>query len=264
MAITLSLSADKRTLTGRKVKSLRNKDFLPANVYGKNLKSQSLKLPLSEFKSVFFKAGETNLVSLKVKGESKPRPVLITNVHFHPVTQIPLHADFHQVDLKEKVTAEIPVELVGEAPAVKEKDAVLFQVHNEIEVEALPTDLIDKIEVDVTKLTDIGASILAKDLKVNRSKLTLQIDNEEPIVLIQEKKEEKEVSTPPAEEEVLEGEAPTEGEAPAEGEEAKPEDKPVSPAGGSKDKVQGKKPEAKPVSPAGGPKTKQGGKDKKS
>ena len=92
---------------------------------------------------------KTGVVELQLKGETKVRPVLIHNVQLHPVTDQPLHADFYQVSLKEKVTTEIPVELVGESPAVKEQAGVLTQPLSEVEVEALPTELPDKFEEDI-------------------------------------------------------------------------------------------------------------------
>src|SRR3990167_5089944 len=101
------LNADKRTITGRKVKTLRQKGILPANVFGKKTKSLSLQVSLPDFTKVVAEVGETGLVDLIVKGEDKPRPVLVTNIHTDPVLGRLLHADFHQVDLTEKVTANI-------------------------------------------------------------------------------------------------------------------------------------------------------------
>lgn len=174
------IKAEKRTVTGRKVKSLRSKGILPANVYGKDIASTALQLPIKEFLAVYDKVGETGLVDLKVDGEVKP--VLITNLHLHPVTDAPLHADFRQVDLREKIQAAIPVELVGEPPADKSGVGILVQQLNEIEVEALPANLPEKFTVDVSKLENVDDAIAVKELSVNRSKITV-ITNEEQIVV---------------------------------------------------------------------------------
>ena len=216
------LQADKRTVTGRKVKTLRREGILPANVFGKKIKSQSLQVSLVDFAKVAAAVGETGLVDLLVKNEDKPRPVLITNIHTDPVLGRPLHTDFHQVDLTEKVTANIPVELVGESPAVKEKSAVLITLLDEIEVEALPTDLPEKFAVDISALKEFNDSILVKDLQIDTALITLKADPEAQIAMVQEPKEEEIAPPAPAEAEAVtpvEGEAapaPAEGETPAE------------------------------------------------
>jgi large subunit ribosomal protein L25 len=136
-----------------------------------------------------------------------------------------LHVDFHEVDLKQKTTATVPLKAVGESEAVK-SGMVLVMMKNELEVEALPTDLPDVIEVDITGLTEVGMSILAKDLKFDRSKVTVELGDDEVIATIQEPAKEEVVEVAPVEgEAAAEGEAkPAEGE-PAPAEAAKPESK---------------------------------------
>jgi len=104
---------------------------------------------------VFQAAGETGLVQLTVEGEEKVRPVLIHRVQLDPVTDRLVHVDFHQVDLKETLIAKVPVELVGEAPAAKQGLGILIQPIAEVEVEALPTDLPEKFEVEVCGLAAV-------------------------------------------------------------------------------------------------------------
>ena len=211
------LKADKRTITGRQVKTLRRQGILPANVFGKTTKSVSLQVAIKEFTSVADEVGETGLVDLNVAGEDSSRPVLITNIHAHPVTGHPLHADFHQVDLTQKVTANIPVELIGESPAVKEKNAVLITLLDEIEVEALPADLPEKFAVDISGLKEFNDSVLVSDLKVDAAKVTIKADLAAQIVMVQEPKEKEIAPPPPAEAAPVEGETPpAEGEKPAE------------------------------------------------
>lgn len=228
----LSLIADPRTITGRKVKALRRDGLLPANIFGKKVKSQSVQISVSDFNKLYQEAGETHVIELQLKGDKDTRPVLITNLQVDPVTDTPLHVDFHQVDLKEKVTATVPVETSGEAPAVKEQGGVLFLAHNELEVEALPMDLPDNITIDISGLSQIGDSILVKDLKLDRSKVTLKLEDEETMVAVQAQQAEEEVAAPvPAEGEVAAGEAaPAEADKAVEGEakaEGKKEDKPA-------------------------------------
>lgn len=199
---TFELFANTRTLFGRKTKQLRKKGLIPANIFGKKIKSLAIELEKSGLLDTMRKAGETGLIHLKIKGSDKVHPVLISGYAQHPVTDEMLHVDFHEVDLKQKTTATVPLHTVGEAEAVK-GGMVLVMFKNEIEVEALPTDLPDSIEVDISGLTEVGMTILAKDLKVNRSKVTLAIEDEEPIITIQE----------PAKEEVVVEVSAAEGEA---------------------------------------------------
>lgn len=211
------LAAEKRTLEGRKVKKLRKEGILPGNVYGKKIKSQSVQVNLKDFQKTFKEIGETGLLTLQVGTDEKP--VLIHNLQLNPVTDEPVHVDFLQVDLKEKVEADIPVELVGESPAEKQAVGTVVQYVNEIKVEALPTDLPEKFEVDVTELAEVDQSILVKDLKYDKSKVEVK-DDLEAIVAKVEPPQKEEVIAPPA---PAEGEVPTEGaaveggEAPAEG-----------------------------------------------
>lgn len=169
----LKLDVEKRKVSGKKVKGLRRQGILPANIYGKHLKSLAIQLSFKDFEKVFKEVGETGLVELLVAGEEKIRPALIHNVQLDPRTSQPLHTDFFQVDLKEKVTTMVPVEIVGEAMAVKDKKGVLLQTLNEVEVEALPADLPEKIAVDVSSLAEVDQEIKVGALKVSSGVVVL-------------------------------------------------------------------------------------------
>jgi len=158
------LTAEKRTITGKQVKHLRRKGILPANMFGKGMKSTSLQLQLTDFEKVYNEVHETGLVDLTVDGET--HPVLIQNIHIQPITHVPLHADFFKVNLKEKVKATIPVIGIGEPKAVTDKIGVLLQSLSEVEVEALPADLPENIEISVEELAQIDDSLTVGDLKV--------------------------------------------------------------------------------------------------
>ncbi len=195
----IKLTAQKRTLVGKKVKKLRKEGLIPANIFGKKIKSQSLSLDKKEFEKVFEEVGETRIVNLEVEGEKEGRPVMIQNLQKNPVTEEILHADLRQVILTEKVTADIPVEMTGEAPAAEQKLGILIQNISEIEVEALPLDLPEKFVVDVSGLVNVGDEILVKSIKVNKSKVELKIDENQVVVKIEPLAKE-EVAPPPAEE----------------------------------------------------------------
>lgn len=157
------LPVQKRTVVGKKVKRLRKDGILPANIYGKDVKSQAVQVPLKTFETLYKQAGETGLVDIEVDGQLLP--VLIHNVQTDHITYEPLHADFYQVNLKEKVKTMVPLEVVGEPKAVSEKIGIVLQPLSEVEVEALPADLPEKIEVDVQHLASIDEQITVGDLK---------------------------------------------------------------------------------------------------
>lgn len=224
MADVIKLKVDSRKITGKKVKQLRAKGILPANIYGKGVKSLSISLTLKDFNQIYKQAGETNIINIQVDKDAKLRPVLIHNIHLHPVTDEFLHVDFHQVDLTKKVSVAVPIEIIGESPAVS-TGGVLVQLLNEIEVEALPADLPDKFTIDASKLATIGAGVSLKDLKVS-DKVKIMVENlDELVVKIEEptKEEEKPAEVAPTTPAVAEGEGPAETAKPTE--ETKPEDK---------------------------------------
>ena len=170
------LTAQKRTVLGRKVKQLRREGLIPAHVFGHKVKTTHVQVKATEFGKVFEKVGETGIIDLDVDKEKKP--VLVKNVQIHPVSDIPLRIDFYQVNLSEKVKVNVPLEITGEAPAVHKKIGVLLTPLAELEIEALPTDLPENIQVDVSKFENVGDEIKVKDLKIDRAKIEIHADEE--------------------------------------------------------------------------------------
>lgn len=226
------LKADARQVVGKKVKKLRRDGLLPANVYGKDLSSLAIQVNLKEFQTVFKEVGETGLIDLQVNGET--RPVLVKNLQLQYPSHMPLHADFYQVNLKEKVKAMVPVEITGEAKAVLDKIGILLKQASEVEVEALPDKLPENIIVDVTNLANIGDQIAVENLKTDPD-VEILTDPAQIIVKIDEPVQEE--PEEPAPEEAAEGaetdaaaegktgEAKEGGEEKAEGEKGEKEEK---------------------------------------
>lgn len=205
------LKAQKRDLVGSKVKNLRKSGITPAVVFGKSVESLSLAVNAVEFLKVYRQAGETNLIWLKIDGETKERPTLIKSMSFGPVKNEVLNIDFHQVNLKEKVNAFVPIELIGESELIHSGQAILSQNLNEIEVECLPTDIPEKFEIDTVILKEIGDSIKVSDIKVS-SDVEIKTDLDSIVVSLSEpQKEEEPLDTAVAETEVA-GEEKKEGE----------------------------------------------------
>lgn len=212
------LVAEKRTILGRKVKKLRRDGYIPAHVFGHKVKTVHVQVKGSEFARVFEKVGETGIVALSLGGEN--RPVLVRNVQENPVTSDLIHIDFYQVNLSEKVKVNVPLEITGDSPAVEKKIGLLLTPVSEIEVEALPADLPESIDVDIQSLVQIGDEIKVRDLKIDRAKIEVHTDEELVVVQIGELVTKEMEETEAA----IEAEQAETAEETAEGEEAK-EDK---------------------------------------
>jgi len=196
-----------RNVLGKKVKKLRREGILPVNIYGKGIESTAGQMPIKEFKDIFKKVHETGLID--VEYDDKSLPSLIHNVQLHPVTHDPLHADFFKVNLKEKIIAKIPIEAAGEPQAELDKKGLLMQPLQELEVEALPTDLPEKIEVNVEKLAEVNDQIDVKDIKIPAD-VTVLTEPSQVVFKIEELVS-KEAEEQAAAEEAEAAEAATEG-----------------------------------------------------
>jgi large subunit ribosomal protein L25 len=229
------LKVEERKVLGKQVKKLRRDGILPCNIYGKGIKSTAVQVPQKDFDAVYKEAGETGLVDIELG--DKVTPVLIHNMQKDFRGNI-LHADFFQVNLKEKVKTMIPLEIVGEPKAVLDKIGLLMNILSEVEVEALPAELPENIEVNVEHLTNIDDQVTVADLKVPEG-VTVLTEAEQVISKIGELVTKEAAAEAAAEEAAAEAAkeeagvetAPVEGEAAAEGgaegeapkEEAKPE-----------------------------------------
>lgn len=205
------LTAEPRTVLGKKVKQLRREGFLPANVYGKGLESKAIQIKLTDFQETYKEAGETGVIDLHFDGKTKP--VLIKNLQLKYPLQTPLHVDFYQVNLKEKVKTTVPIVVTGEPVAVTEKIGLLLQTLSDVEVEALPDRLPENIDVPVEHLAALNEQITVGDLKAP----------EDVVILTDPAQVVAKIVEPVVEE--PEPEEPAEGEEGAEGETAEGEDK---------------------------------------
>jgi len=218
------------------------KDFLPAVMYGKGVINENLKLKRSEFEKTFKAAGESNLITLDFG--SGPVKVLVKETQRDVLKGFLTHVDFYQVNMKEKIKTEIPLHFVGEPKAVKELGGVLIKDMSSVEVECLPGDLVDHIDVDISGLNTYADAIRLHDLKIPAG-LTLLLRSNEMVAAVREPRvevEETPVAAVPAEGEAVAG---AEGAVPAEGEAAgadkKAGGKPSADAKGSEKKEGGKK-----------------------
>jgi large subunit ribosomal protein L25 len=194
---------------------------MPAVVYGFGIDNAPLVLNRKSFWKTYLTAGGNTLVDLVV-GDNKAVKVLIQDVQLHPVSDEPLHADFFAVNLKETVQTEIPLSFIGESAAVVDLEGTLVTNKTEVEVKALPTDLISEIEVDLSMLKTFEDLIRVSDLKVP-STIEILDDPEDVVALVNEPKSDEELEAELTEDTAAEDAAIEElgKDKPVEGEEAK-------------------------------------------
>ncbi len=177
------LNATARKNIGKQTKQSRLAGFTPAVIYGKETQNQTIQMNAKEFNKIFHEAGTSSLISMTIDS-AKPVKVLVKDFQIHPTKNEIVHADFYQVNMKEKIRTEIPLEFIGESPAVTEQDGKLVTNLDAIEVECLPDDLIANVEVDVSVLANFDDAIHVSDLKVP-STIEVLTDPELVIVLAQ-------------------------------------------------------------------------------
>ncbi|MDP3836765.1 MAG: 50S ribosomal protein L25 [bacterium] len=176
----LKLTAESRTKNEK-----LSKDDLAGILYGRGLESRSVKVKLNNFAKLFEQAGESNLITLHL--EDKEFPVLVKTVQRDVLKNTLIHVDFYQVNMKEKVKAEIPLEFIGASKAVSELGGVFLSSMDEVAAECLPADLVDHIDVDISNLNEFGDMIRISDLKLPKG-ITLEHDDSDVVCVVEEPK----------------------------------------------------------------------------
>lgn len=164
----------------RKTKS-NDKDFsgfIPAVLYGHDVKNENLWVEKVAFGRAYQSSGGSTLVELEIEGDEKnKRNVIINDVQFHPVSGFFQHVDLYQVKMDEEITVEVDLVFVGEAPAVKELGGIFLKNFDSLEVECLPQDSPKEIQVDISGLKNLEDCLYVKDLVLPKGvKTSLQAD----------------------------------------------------------------------------------------
>lgn len=160
--LPMDLAVQERTLFGKKTNALRREGFVPAELYGHGSQNAHLSVAAKDFSKIYAAAGENTVITLVVG--TKKVPAIIHHVSRHYLSGDPVSIDFYQVRMDEKITAHIPLEFIGESPAVREKGAVINRSMAELEVEALPADLPHSLKIDLAALDDIDKTIYVRDI----------------------------------------------------------------------------------------------------
>jgi len=177
------LNAELRTTTRKAVKLLRAEGLVPAVMYGHFTEPVNLQVDERLMVQVLSEAGTNRLITLSVEGLKDDRRVLLRDLQRDAITHSLLHVDFYEVVMTEKITAEVPVVLVGESPVVVEGEGILFQGVDSIEIECLPGDLPPNIEIDLTPLAEIDDGVQVGDLDLGDAIKVLS-DPDETVVRI--------------------------------------------------------------------------------
>lgn len=183
MATAASIAADRRQGAGKgAARAGRRSGRVPGILYGHGEESVSVSVDALELNRLIQSISvENTIVDLKVKGEKDPFKVLIREVQRHPYRDDLLHIDFFHIAMDEKIHVEVPVILVGVPIGVKDKGGVIDHQLREIEINCLPANIPEKIEIDVSEL-DIGNSIHVEDLEL--PDLEIQTDPDRSVVAV--------------------------------------------------------------------------------
>lgn len=171
--------------------ALRRDGFIPAIVYGKSSEPKQIVLPVSSFEKIYREVGETTLIDLKINNKETLK-VLIQDIQKDPMSMRISHADFRQIDMKEKLEADIPLNFIGESKAVKEFAGILNKSMDTIAVKCLPDALVSEINVDLAKLEKFGDAIRAGDINLPEG-MELKADPRIVIMTVSEPRSEKEM-----------------------------------------------------------------------
>ena len=186
MAGRSSLEVAARTTVGKQVKQLRRKGIIPANLYGRHLPSQALQVELYTLDRFLAHHRATQVVDLQLpsgKGKSAVHNALIRHIARSPREGTILHVDFLRVSMNEPVTVRVPVAVKGTAPAVTIEGGVLLHLLDTLEVECLPGDIPETLELDISTLANIDDTLYVRDVALPRG-ITLLSDVDEPVVKV--------------------------------------------------------------------------------
>lgn len=165
--MSYALNATTRTALGRQSKQTLADGLIPCVIYGHGIEPRSVQVIRGEFRKLYRQAGTSSLVDITIDNAA-PVKALIQEVQVDIVMMEPVHIDFRQIRMDEKVTVEVPLRVVGESKAVKEMAGTLMVSMNEVTVECLPADLPREIVVDISKLVTFEDNITIGSLDLGK------------------------------------------------------------------------------------------------
>jgi large subunit ribosomal protein L25 len=199
----IELNVTKREIRGKKVRFLRRQGITPVHLFGHGIESQALQCDTARLQQVLAEAGKTKLINFKIDGEKKARSVIVREVEVELPRRGLVHVDFYQVRKAEEVKVEVPVVLVGEAPALKSRDNTLLQELDTLSVECLPANIPASVELDISSLTEADEVLRVKDIELEKG-VTVLNDPEVVVAMISALRVEEVVEEVVEEKEVVE------------------------------------------------------------
>ena len=179
----IKLEIAKREVLGKKVRFLRRQGITPVHLFGHGIESMALQCDTAKLRKALTGAGETKVISLKLDNEKRRRSVLVRKVQVDSLKGVLLHVDFFQVKKAEEVKVEIPITLVGEAPALELKANMLMQELDTLTVECLPAKIPASVELDISSLTEAEQMVRVKGIELEKG-VTILNDPELVVVKI--------------------------------------------------------------------------------
>ena len=158
-----TITAQKREVLGKKVKNLRKSGFIPAVLYGGKKKSEPISIKENEFVKVWKSVGESSILTLEIDG--KKENVLIHDIALDPLKDNPIHADFLVVEMDKPIKVDVKINFIGDSPAIKAGGSLVKILH-EFHVEALPKNLPQEVNIDISSLVEMGSSIKVEYIKI--------------------------------------------------------------------------------------------------
>jgi len=176
------IKIEKRDVTGKQVAKLRRLGITPGVVYGHKVDSYPVQMETHTTTLLMKKITPTTLVTLDQDG--KLTRVIVRDRSYDVVSGKLLHLDFLALSMTEKLRANVAIGLTGEAPVLDEvPNTLINQVLNELEIEALPDDMLERVEVDLSGITTVDDTITVGDLKLG-DKITILTPADEVIVSV--------------------------------------------------------------------------------
>jgi len=160
----VELTAHKRTVLGKQVRQLRRQGWVPGVMYGHGFDPMPLQFEVRELKHTFAQISGSQLINIKIEGQDQPEMALVRDVQVEPISRLVSHVDFYRVTMTERIRTEVHLSLVGQSPAVQRNEGILLQGISAIEVECLPGDLVDAIDINLSNLTAVDQGMFVRDL----------------------------------------------------------------------------------------------------
>ena len=175
------LAAEVRTVLGKKTKRLRRQGYVPGIVYGPASDPIPVQFPYRAVEVILMNAGGTNLIDILIDGRAYPS--LAREVQRDVIRGDIRHVDFLAVDANQRIRVEVPVVMQGSSPVIAAREGILITGRSSLTLEVFPQDIRNQIVIDLSKLTELGAEVLVRDLEF-RENVTVHNDPNEMIAKI--------------------------------------------------------------------------------